>query len=64
MSMELGLSSKISNLTSAKGLATQITDTGVKLFDLLGKEKELREARERSLGFLDNISRNLDSNAE
>ncbi|CAG9321340.1 CLUAP1_1 [Blepharisma stoltei] len=62
--MDIAMSSKLQNLKTAHGLATQITDTGAKLFDLLSKEKELRDAREKALGFLDNISRNLDSNAE
>lgn len=62
--MDITMSSKLQNLKTARGLATNITETGAKLFDLLAKEKELREARDKALGFLDNISRNLDSNAE
>lgn len=45
-------------------MASEITETGAKLFDLLSREKDLKEARDRALSFLDNISRNLDSNAE
>ncbi|CAG9332306.1 CLUAP1_2 [Blepharisma stoltei] len=63
-SVDITMSSKLQNLKTARGLATEITETGAKLFDLLGKEKDLREARDKALGFLDNISRNLDSNAE
>jgi clusterin-associated protein 1 len=45
-------------------LATEITESGAKLFDLLGQERDLKEAREKALEFLDSISRNLDSNNE
>jgi len=62
--IDITKSSKLQNLSGAKTLASEITESGAKLFDLLGKEKELREAREKALGFLDNISRNLDSGAE
>ncbi len=62
--LDLAASSKLQNLKGARSLATIITESGAKLFDLLTREKELREAREKSLGFLDNISRNLDSEAE
>eukprot|EP00743_Colponemidia_sp_Colp-15_P002266 GILK01002456.1.p1 GENE.GILK01002456.1~~GILK01002456.1.p1 ORF type:complete len:441 (+),score=102.48 GILK01002456.1:114-1436(+) len=58
------LNAKLHDLKSTRSLASEITDSGVKLYDLLGKEKDLREAREKALRFLDSISRNLDSNAE
>lgn len=51
-------------MKSARELASEITESGAKLHDLLNKEKDLKEARDKALAFLDNISRNLDSNAE
>lgn len=62
--MDFNTSSKLQNLKAARTLATEITESGAKLFDLLGREKELRESREQALEFLDSISRNLDSNSE
>lgn len=58
------MTSKMSNLKQARVLANEITETGAKLYDSLGKENELREAREKALDFLDSISRNLGSNTE
>jgi clusterin-associated protein 1 len=63
-SLDFNLSSKIHNLKAARSLAGEITESGAKLFDLLGKEKDLRASREKALEFLDSISRNLDSNTE
>ena len=62
--LDLSLNTKLQNLKSARELASEITDSGAKLFDLLSREKDLKEARDRALAFLDNISHNLDSNAE
>jgi len=45
-------------------LGKEITDSGAKLFDLLGKERELSEDRAKAIGFLDNITRNFESNKE
>lgn len=58
------MSSKIQNLKAAKGLASEITESGAKLFDLLSKEPELKEGRDKALSFLDNLSKNLDSSTE
>jgi clusterin-associated protein 1 len=63
-SLDFGASSKLQSVKSARGLASEITESGAKLYDLLGREKDLREARDKALTFLDNITRNLDSNAE
>jgi len=52
------------NLKAARQLATEITESGAKLYDLIGQEKELKGAREKALEFLDSISRNLDTNTE
>mmetsp|Transcript_10606 Transcript_10606/g.16189 ORF Transcript_10606/g.16189 Transcript_10606/m.16189 type:complete len:325 (+) Transcript_10606:16-990(+) len=62
--MDFNTTSKLHNLKSAKVLATEITESGAKLFDLLGSEIELKKQRDHSLEFLDSISRNLDSNTE
>lgn len=62
--MDFNMSSKLHNLKAARQLATEITESGAKLFDLLGQEKDLREARDKALDFLDSISRNLDTNTE
>lgn len=62
--MDFNMSSKIHNLKAARQLASEITESGAKLFDLLGQEKDLKEAREKALEFLDSISRNLDTNTE
>jgi len=63
-SLDFGANSKLQSVKSARGLASEITESGAKLYDLLGREKDLREARDKALTFLDNITRNLDSNAE
>ena len=62
--MDFNLDSKLSNLRAAKTLANEITDTGAKLYDSLGKERGLREARLKAIEFLDSISKDLDSNTE
>ena len=62
--MDLNLSSKVHTLKSARQLASEITESGAKLFDLLSKEKDLKSSRDKALEFLDSISRNLDSNSE
>jgi len=62
--MDFNTSSKLHNLKAARQLATEITETGAKLFDMLGSERELRGSREKALEFLDSISRNLDTNTE
>lgn len=62
--MDFNTSSKLHNLKAARQLATEITESGAKLFDMLGQERELRESRDKALEFLDSISRNLDQNTE
>jgi len=62
--MDFNMSSKLHNLKAARQLATEITESGAKLFDLLGQERELKDSREKALEFLDSISRNLDTNTE
>jgi len=58
------LSSKLSELKDARSLCSQIVETGAGLFDLLQKEGEVRDDREKALKFLDGMSRNLGSNSE
>ena len=62
--MDFNMSSKLHNLKAARQLATEITESGAKLYDLLGQEKDLKENRDKALEFLDSISRNLDTNTE
>lgn len=58
------MNAKLHNLKAARQLATEITESGAKLYDLLGQEKELKDSREKALEFLESISRNLDTNTE
>lgn len=62
--MDFNTTSKLHNLKAARQLATEITESGAKLFDLLSNERDLKAARDKALEFLDSISRNLDSNSE
>ena len=62
--MDFNTSSKLHNLKAARQLATEITESGAKLHDMLGAEREMRAARDKALEFLDSISRNLDQNTE
>jgi len=62
--MDFNTSSKLHNLRAARQLATEITESGARLFDMLGQERELKSARDKALDFLDAISRNLDTNTE
>eukprot|EP00397_Hematodinium_sp_SG-2012_P034129 GEMP01036560.1.p1 GENE.GEMP01036560.1~~GEMP01036560.1.p1 ORF type:complete len:430 (+),score=78.83 GEMP01036560.1:114-1292(+) len=57
-------SAKLQDLKTTRSICTTIVDSGVKLYDLLGKEDEYRPEREKAIRFLDGISRNLDSNSE
>jgi len=61
---DFGLSSRLSDLKNTRQLCSQIVETGAGLFDLLQKEVDLRQDREKALRFLDGMSRNLDSNSE
>lgn len=62
--LDFDISSKLHNLKAARNLASEITESGAKLYDFLGKENELREARDKTIEFLDSISHNLGSNTE
>lgn len=56
--------SQLKNIKGARALATEITEGGARLFDLLGKERQVRHERAKALKFLDAIAGNLDSTAE
>jgi len=58
---DFSLSSKVEELKEARALATDIVESGAKLYSLLEREDELKDARERALKFVDSISLNLDS---
>lgn len=62
--MDFNTSAKLNNLKAARQLAAEIADSGAKLYDMLGQEKELKASRDKALEFLDSISRNLDTNTE
>lgn len=62
--MDFNTTSKLHNLKAARQLATGISESGAKLFDMLAGERDLKNSRDKALEFLDSISRNLDSNSE
>ena len=62
--LEFNISSKIYNLKQARLLAAEITESGAKLYEQLGKEKELRISRQRAVQFLEQISTNFDDTTE
>ncbi|XP_050311116.1 clusterin-associated protein 1 [Anthonomus grandis grandis] len=47
---DFDISDKITDLKLSRQLASEITTTGATLFDLLGKEVDLRAARQKSIG--------------
>lgn len=55
---------KLRNLKAIKANATEITEFGSKLFDLISKEGELKESREKAIAFLENISRGSENGDE
>jgi clusterin-associated protein 1 len=59
-----GQREKLSDLKSTRALCSQIVETGAGLFDLLQKEADTRQDREKALRFLDGMSRNLESTSE
>mmetsp|Transcript_24066 Transcript_24066/g.56659 ORF Transcript_24066/g.56659 Transcript_24066/m.56659 type:complete len:444 (+) Transcript_24066:117-1448(+) len=58
------LNSKLADLKSTRSLCSQIVESGATLFELLQKEQEVRQDREKALHFLEGMSRNLGSNTE
>ncbi|CAD8142977.1 unnamed protein product [Paramecium octaurelia] len=61
---DFSLPSKLSNIKSHKLLAQEITDLATRLYDQLGKEDEVKVAREKALQFLSNVSRGGNSQSE
>ncbi|KAJ8944649.1 hypothetical protein NQ314_009411 [Rhamnusium bicolor] len=47
---DFDISDKVNELKLSRQLASEITSTGASLFDLLGKEVDLRSSRQRSVG--------------
>ncbi|CAD8140091.1 unnamed protein product [Paramecium octaurelia] len=61
---DFSLPSKLSNIKSHKVLAQEINDLATRLYDQLGKEDEVRVAREKALQFLQTVSRGGSSQSE
>jgi len=49
------------NRLATKTLATEITETGHQVYDLLGKETDLGEKRGVAINFIDELSKNFTS---
>ena len=58
---DAGMGQKLESIKQARDLATEIVETGASLYNLLGKEEELKQSRDRALAFIDSISKNLES---
>merc|ERR1719502_1637295 len=58
------LATRLKDIKGARALASEITDRGARLYDLLGKEKDVKAERTRALRFLDAISSNLENTQE
>ena len=52
------------NIKNARLLATEITERGARLHDLLGNEKQVRDERSKALRFLDAMTSNLNTSVE
>lgn len=61
---DTAMTNKAKDVKGARALAPDITESGAKLYDLLGSEIELREERNRALNFLDAISNTMASTNE
>lgn len=62
--VEFNLPAKLQNLKATRQVAQDISQIGGRLFDLVSKEQDLRVHRDKAIHFLENISRNLESNNE
>lgn len=51
-------------MKQCKSIATEITESGATLHDLLARENELKASREKALNFLHAISKDLDTTNE
>jgi len=59
-SIDRNLKMKLQNVKQMKSQAQEITDSGAKLYSLLGQEEDLKKARENALTFLENLSKQGD----
>lgn len=64
MSIDYTVSSKMHQMKQCKSIANEITESGAILHELLGKEAQLKQSREKALNFLQTISKDLDTNKE
>lgn len=55
---------KLNDVKAARLLASEITDAGATLYDLLANERELSKKRNAAARFLEALSNNLNSNTE
>jgi len=60
LSFDQNLKLKLQNLKNLKLESQEITESGAKLYNLLGQEEDLKKARENALIFLDNINKQND----
>jgi len=58
---DAALVERLEELKEARALASEIVDSGSKLYALLAREQELKESREKAMHFLDSISLHLDA---
>jgi clusterin-associated protein 1 len=58
------LNMKASELAATRAMAAEVTERGARLYDLLRRDGEVRDARAAALRFLDAVNGSLDSRAE
>ena len=58
------ITTRLSDVKAARSLASEITERGAKLHDLLKAEMGVRHIRQKAIRFLDAISGNLESGSE
>ncbi|GMI21954.1 hypothetical protein TrRE_jg10896 [Triparma retinervis] len=58
------ITTRLSDVKAARSLASEITERGAKLHDLLKAEMGVRHVRQKAIRFLDAISGNLESGSE
>jgi len=60
----VSLNIKSDVLSSTRSLASEVTERGARLYELLRRDEELRPIRANALRFLDSLSGSLDSRSE
>ena len=60
----LSLNVKSDVLSSTRALASEVTERGARLYELLRRDEELRPIRANAIRFLDSLSGSLDSRSE